>query len=144
MNEVELRIDKFIHLLDLAGKKELVNIKKCTITKFREDLLFDTSSPILKSLKYTIDQIEDRCGRINIYRFNVIDIIEREMVYQSLHDGKKKDFIKKFNEDMYEGYLYFVEVTKTKKPIMLVYADKSDNVPYKSDIVNNDRFVVLM
>ena len=144
MNEVELRIDKFIHLLDLTGKKELVNIKKYTITKFREDLLFDTDSLVLKSLKYTIDQIEDRCGRLNIYRFNVIDIREREVIYHLSKNENRKDFIKKFNEEMYEGYLYFVETTKSKKPLLLIHADKSDNVPYKSEDFNDDRFVVLM
>lgn len=144
MNEVELRIDKFIHLLDLTGKKELVNIKKYTITKFREDLLFDTDSPVLKSLKYTIDQIEDRCGRLNIYRFNVIDIREREVIYHLSKNENRKDFIKKFNEEMYEGYLYFVETTKSKKPLLLIHADKSDNAPYKSEDFNDDRFVVLM
>ena len=144
MNEVELRIDKFIHLLDLTGKKELVNIKKYTITKFREDLLFDTDSPVLKSLKYTIDQIEDRCGRLNIYRFNVIDIREREVIYHLSKNENRKDFIKKFNEEMNEGYLYFVETTKSKKPLLLIHTDKSDNAPYKSEDFNDDRFVVLM
>jgi len=144
MNDVELRINKFIYLLDLTNNKELVNIKKYTITKFREDLLFDTDSPVLKSLKYTIDQIEDRCGRINIYRFNVIDIKEREVMYQLINNENRKEFIKKFNEEMYEGYLYFVESTKSKKPLLLIYADKSDNAPYRSENFNDDRFVVLM
>ena len=40
MNEVEIRIDKFIDLIELEGKKEFVNIKKYTITKFKEDLLY--------------------------------------------------------------------------------------------------------
>ena len=38
MNEVKARIDKFVDLIELQGNKEFVNIKKYTITKFKEDL----------------------------------------------------------------------------------------------------------
>ena len=143
MNEVELRIDKFIDLIELEGEKEFVNIKKCTITKFKEELLFGDSE-ILKSLKYTIEQMEDRCGRLCIYRFNVVDIKERESIYQNVKNVKKQEFFKKFNEEMYEGYLYFVEVAKSKKALMMVYADKSNNNAYNSDNINKDKFIVLM